>query len=1313
MKKTSLLSFGLALCGIGLFAEEIDGHKVLYYRGGGAYWSGKEWSETSDGAKRYWEKDAIAVINSGNINFPQTNPLDVYGIRWNSGNNFLSAGSGTLRLGAGGILLSKNMNCRNFSGANSLRLMESQTWTNASESVYSINMNAASYRYKSANQFAISAEDGVVLTLAGKMTWNFNVRTLLTNADVRVTAPAKLSVTSYADAPYAEFNARTLTLDGSASTLVSPTGCAAFMAETLTLNNGGSLTVNSGESVGVPLDGVAGRITVEKGDGALSGVVAAASDGMAFPIEVAEESVLILNCTWKGAVRLKLSGAGTVRFMRDVVPSLDTGDFTGTVEIGNATVAVAMPQSYHFARYAVIDGATPTLRYATARPPAAYADGMTLATGVAAPDVTNGWKFVFWDSVADKAYGPQDVVFEVEDSCLKIKPSAPPNRLTVNTEKTWMDWGQKWFVDDSGTSSYWVDGSLVMLANKNTTIYSNVMFGGLRWSAFSMYFNAGGQRLFLGAGGIDFTSSASFRIGAMDEFRLVSSQTWNGAGDGTIYLGDYNSDFITSYPKVFAADENVYLIVSNGVNVALNCPGDFRNADVTLASSKAADATILTIDYSRRGGRDVMLNARTLRLAGNAKVAVQSATSVQDGYAIAKNVVLEPSETASPAIVFAKNHANAYPLVDMERLTTVGTGLAGTLSGIANLPASPVNVHLAEGTALSVASRFENAQERPGAFILTGKGTWLAESSADPYLFTAESIADFEGAVEVKRGAQLAVCGAVDFGGRLVLQDGAIISLKLDRDDRITDWGEVKFPESGTIALRLYRDDGIAAGEKSLDLGMDFSGVSAADIAKIQIQVEDRQSGSPYSVIAEPVVNGSGILCARLASKMSRKNGSFGSMVWIGRDWADAAVPENWVVYPNSTDVDSYNPGNHPSSAEDAVSQMRNNSIYMSSAWRIDLGGREWRSPDGRNNESDGTPLFYGVSNGTWIASQLMLTMGTIEIENGAVFKANGTLRPENHWILGSNSMESEPFVFRVKGGGVADIGSQTRSISAGLYNTDYIVEDGGGLRYYLKPYLMNEKRTRFENRGELVFPYGLSLANTDASTAGALEVNQLAGTLRLAGDFSLTRAEGATSTCSVNLAGGTTVVSNGATFAGWDFSLAEDAKAAIEVPADGDFSAAGFVWGENASLEKIGAGVLRFAVNNPVETANLKLSGGVLLPAGEILAKSLTVEFSGGAIGVEPLVSNENGLLVAGGEISGVCRVRNLRTTSDVLTVPFLTVPAENDPCYTTENVVLERRNGNVSKGRVLREEITVEGATFVRYSAEFHPDAFRIVIR
>lgn len=301
-----------------------------------------------------------------------------------------------------------------------------------------------------------------------------------------------------------------------------------------------------------------------------------------------------------------------------------------------------------------------------------------------------------------------------------------------------------------------------------------------------------------------------------------------------------------------------------------------------------------------------------------------------------------------------------------------------------------------------------------------------------------------------------------------------------------------------------------------------------------------------------------------------------------------------------------------------------------------------------------------------------------------------------------------------VKSGGVADIGSQTRSISAGLHNTDYIVEEGGAMRYYLKPTFANGKRTRFENMGELVFPYGLALANTSASTVGALEINQRSGVLRLSGGFSLTRAEGASSTCSVNLHGGTTVVSNGATFALWDFAFAADAEAAIEIPEGGEFSAAGFAWGENVSLEKKGAGVLGFAVGNDVESARVKLSEGVLLPSGEVRAKSLSVEFAGGAIGIDPAVSDASGLFLADGEVSGVCRVRNLRAeTSDVVTAPFLTVSAERDPLYTTENVVLERRNGKVSKGRVLREEISVDGVPFVRYSAEFRPNPFTVVVR
>ena len=1318
MKKIFLLVSGIAFCAANLVAEEIDGHKVLYWRGGGAYWSGKEWSATADGSKQSWEPNAIAVINSGNINFPQTNPLEVYGIRWNSGNNFLSAGAGVLRLGEGGILFSKNMNCRNHSGANSLRLMASQTWTNASETTaYSINMNASSYRYTGSNPFAISAEDDVVLTLAGKLTWNFNVQTLFTNADVRVVASAKLAVTSYSDAAYeAKFNARTLTLDGSASTLVSESGGAAFMAQTLELKNGGSLTVNSGKSVGVPLDGIAGKIKVCEGGGTLAGVVAATSDGSAFPVEVAENSVLTLNCTWKGDARLKLSGSGTVRFAQGVIPAIDDTSFTGAIEIGGATVAVTLPEAYAFGKYTVMEGAAPTLRCVTERPPAAYPDGFVIATGVSVPEMTNGWKFAFWNAATGSAYGSQDVAIVLEGSSLKVKPSDPPRHLTVSTTENWMDWSKKWFVDDSGASSSWVDGSAVTLLNKNTTIYSDAVFGGLRWSVFSSkYFNAPGKCLYLKKGGIDYTSaSTEFSIGKCKEFRLVESQSWNGPSDGMIYLGDYRSDFVSYYPALFTADENVHLIVSNGVYVALNCPGDFRNADVTLAGSSATRETTLAIDYSKRGGRDVMLNARTLTLSGNARVTDQTATAPAEGYAIAKTVVMERTEIDSPVLAFAQTLANAYPVFGIETLSTVGSGLSGTVSGTVNLPESPIGVNIASGTTLSLAAQFENAQSRPGALVFAGGGTCQLGASAKPYLFTAASIASFEGTIEVKSAAQLAVAGAVDFGSRLVLQDGAIVNLKLDRGDRITDWGEVKFPESGSVVIKLYRDDGIAAAEGQLDLGMDFSEVSAEDLAKIKIQVEDRQESSAYSVSAEPVVNASGSLCAKLASKITKKNGSFGSMVWIGRDWAEASVPENWVIFPNGTAASGYNPDNHPASAEDAIANVRDSSIYMSSGWKIDLCGREWRSPDGRNNDSDKTSLCYGISNGTWIASQLMLTLGTIEVRHGAVFKANGTLRSNNNWILGSGATKASPFKFMVKSGGVADIGSQTRSISAALHNTDYIVEEGGAMRYYLKPTFANGKRTRFENMGELVFPYGLALANTSASTVGALEINQRSGVLRLSGGFSLTRAEGASSTCSVNLHGGTTVVSNGATFALWDFAFAADAEAAIEIPEDGEFSAAGFAWGENVSLEKKGAGVLGFAVGNDVESARVKLSEGVLLPSGEVRAKSLSIEFAGGAIGVDPTVSDASGLFLADGEVSGVCRVRNLRAeTSDVVTASFLTVPAERDPLYTTENVVLERRNGKVSKGRILREEISVDGVPFVRYSAEFRPNPFTVVVR
>ena len=74
MKKFSLAAAFAAFV-FGAFAEEVDGHTVLYYQGSGGYWDTKSaWSETSDGTtKKNWQDGAYAVIaGSRNINLPQT-----------------------------------------------------------------------------------------------------------------------------------------------------------------------------------------------------------------------------------------------------------------------------------------------------------------------------------------------------------------------------------------------------------------------------------------------------------------------------------------------------------------------------------------------------------------------------------------------------------------------------------------------------------------------------------------------------------------------------------------------------------------------------------------------------------------------------------------------------------------------------------------------------------------------------------------------------------------------------------------------------------------------------------------------------------------------------------------------------------------------------------------------------------------------------------------------------------------------------------------------------------------------------------------
>lgn len=71
MKK--MIVFGIAaVLAAGAFAEEEDGHVVLYGTNTGGFWSDTKWGDTRDGTKnKPWQDDAVGVFLSGNVNRPQ------------------------------------------------------------------------------------------------------------------------------------------------------------------------------------------------------------------------------------------------------------------------------------------------------------------------------------------------------------------------------------------------------------------------------------------------------------------------------------------------------------------------------------------------------------------------------------------------------------------------------------------------------------------------------------------------------------------------------------------------------------------------------------------------------------------------------------------------------------------------------------------------------------------------------------------------------------------------------------------------------------------------------------------------------------------------------------------------------------------------------------------------------------------------------------------------------------------------------------------------------------------------------------------
>lgn len=459
MRKQVLCGIAMALFA-GVSADEEAGHTVLYFTGGGNYWSGKTWHTDAarTSATVYFGDNDIAVNSAGNCGFPTS--ANVYKIRW--GGNFYLSGAGSLTLNEGGIELGSTLQGW-FSSNSHFHLAESQVWTNivgASSGTFQMPQSPGSWWGYPANPFVLTAEDDVALTVAGNVTWAFRAQTALTNNDVTIVAPAKLAVTYIGERECEDlnktagnktsypqgtkFNARTLTLKGSSSTLVSAYGEPCFLAKTLVLNDGGTLTVNSGKSVGLGLDTFADKIVATSGTGTLNGVLAPAAG--AFPVEAAEGAELVLSPTWTGEpAHLALSGAGTIVIGGSgVIPVVDSVDgFTGTLELrggcsfadgvldeiagvvasGAATIAVNYPETFDISKFEIVAGGSMTLRYVTPRPPAAYSGGMELATGATGSGVPAGWSVKMWNQDWGGVSGFRRLLF-----CRRRKTADGPQR---------------------------------------------------------------------------------------------------------------------------------------------------------------------------------------------------------------------------------------------------------------------------------------------------------------------------------------------------------------------------------------------------------------------------------------------------------------------------------------------------------------------------------------------------------------------------------------------------------------------------------------------------------------------------------------------------------------------------------------------------------------------------------------------------------------------------------------------------------------------------------------------------------------------
>lgn len=1336
-----LMVFGIAAAlSAGAFAEEEDGHVVLYGQGGGGYWSGSVWSRTPQtGTRGQWQNDAVGVVEAGNINKPQTGDLTVYRIRWQNSLSFMGAGSGRLLLGAGGLELSSNMKFNTTRG-NAFHLTASQTWKSTDSTSRTVDVfNGSSYS-PAGSPLVISAADDVVLTLNQSLTWKMQGQIAFEEADITVGSSGALKI-PYVEQCDTRAKIRTLTIDGStASTITLPSGEGRLQIGTLILRNGGQLSVShSTTSAGFAVDEIADSIVADSGAGTLVGKIAGGADAVTVGAE--EGAMLTLAPTWAGEpAHLKLVGAGTIAIGGSgVEPVIDSVEgFTGTLELkgpcafadgvldaltkvvisGPAAIAVDYPKTLDFSKFEVVSGGSATLRCVTPRPPAAYRDGIVVATGVSGSEIPTGWTVAMWNPNTGNAHRDSDISYSVDDGKLRMDPNDPCAVRIGSTPVNWFTWDDTHWKKDASDEvrCKWVDGAIATLQyGRNTTLDSDVVARGIRWTSFNSFFSGGtGVTLYLGSEGISYTVDSGIRIGTFKEIRLTDSQTWTGPG-GAIYVGDNQ---LLRWTRFLAADKDVVWTIAGPITVCVDSPCDFSEADVVLKGEQTTGTTTFTLDCFQWGYADVALNARTLTLNGKSKANIQTDSRVDGGYTVAQKVVFGTNANGTPTLSFAAARGGATSGFDVGAIEADGTASA-LISGTTYFLDRVVPVTIGEGSVLTCSAAFANAKDHPGAIKLLGAGTWSVAGTerASAPIYTEESIADFEGTVSVADGAVLNVSGAVDFPS-LVFEGNATVCFDLDAGSKIVDWSKVTFPAEGKkVTLFFCRKDTIAAAESPLDVGMDLSSVSADDRAKLAAKVEGQAGGwSAYSVSAVPAIAADGKLALTLTPAMGEKNTLSGGMLWIGRDWGDATDPLNWVVYPNGTEKAAFNPDAHPADLADIKAKLKSSGteggIYTSANWHLDLRGETFMCYDGRANNSAGA-RFFGVSNGTWRVCGFMVGAGRFDVESGATLIADAFSSSQQYpayFTFGGPSV-SDPFVFEVHPNATAQVGHPINYMSTTFRNVLYQVDAGGALSYYprLKSF-ENKAKTVFANEGELSFPLGLALANTSAAVTGAVAVVQKSGTLHLSGEFSLSLGEGCATACGITLEGGTTVLSNDVSFAGWDLAVAEDADVALEVLKDGDFTTDGFAWGANAALTKKGAGVLRLAAADNVADAGLTLSEGLVTAADADGTAVGGLVFAGGAIGVDPEVVG-NGLVVTSGAIGGTCRVRALGKFSE--SVPFLTVAAATDPGYTSENVIFENARGKAITGRITKETVTVGDVECVRYSAAFVPNGVILIVR